>query len=381
MDTCFTGRDLLAPLLNRFASALTAAADREVLIVYHADPDGVAAAALVASALHRPLRVHTYAIGTHEFDFTTLVSDVRAAAPGLVIMLDVNIFSRPGAFEDLALAAECQVVVYDDHAIAVERVAVPRNCIYLNPSLDNEPDVPLPSCFFSWEFLNSQYEDPAEVSEASEWLLHVGLHGESVLPAYEKALRFRTPSPQSVRQISSWIYSYYARLDLPRPDDLCLELLATWEQYGSADEARAQLTLLRDVADATRKEIASALSSAVVERTSTETLTLVDATAPLTSVRVANLLASEVRNREGTRAVALGVQELPGHERVMVELRRTQDLSIDLARVVDEVAKSTSLLNWGGHPPAAGLACAPGALAACREAIYSSIARAAAQAP
>ncbi len=332
-------------------------ADEEVAIIYHADADGVTAAAFAGYLLqcHNPeLRLRFYSVGTAEFDFSLLKQTLRLATPDHVLCLDINLESVKGTTMEVASLPKRSFLLYDDHVAG--QLTLKPGSMYLNPSVSGDPNLPLPACFFMYQALAREH--PRYAANSAEWILQVGLMGENVHDIYSRHNKLSQIDQQSLRTVVGWIYAYYSQLDRPHEDDTCIRFLTRAlahrltldESISSNDREQQELRRLAKTVDrCVELEVSRARSMQSIARVSGVQVAIFETSGEF---YIVNLIASRLRNLIHS-GISIVYQNL--NERILVELRRTRDLAdINLAEILNSVSLSVPMLNHGGHPPAAG---------------------------
>ena len=92
---------------------------KNVIVAYHADPDGVVAATFMGDLLRNQLdcRLEGIAVRTHEFDFSRFRQQLLAATFDALVAVDINFASRPGFLSWLARDLGKPALIYDDHLV------------------------------------------------------------------------------------------------------------------------------------------------------------------------------------------------------------------------------------------------------------------------
>jgi len=338
---------------------------KNVIVAYHADPDGVVAATFMGDLLRNQLdcRLEGIAVRTHEFDFSRFRQQLLAATFDALVAVDINFASRPGFLSWLARDLGKPALIYDDHLVR-EQPPGPAGFRYINPTVNRCPELPVPACFFAYLSWSGKRDDQLGGAKLSD-LVEIGLFGESVLPDYVRELDLEHAPLDVLDDATRRIYAFYAKLDWPVTSDPVLERLSVL--LTESADAKAIADDL-DRLDAVLGHISTRLDAAV--RISTDqVLSVGDRSRMADGAEIvvgrivapefllANLVASNARNhlRSG---IAIACQELPG--RTVVELRRSRNLTmVDLDSAVQRVAHLDGVINSGGHPPAAGMAIEP----------------------
>lgn len=342
--------------LRRYATS------KQVLIAYHADPDGAVAATLIDKYLSKHLgsSVKTVAVRTHEFDFAKLQQHLEETRFDALVALDINFASRPGFLAWLANDLGRPALIYDDHLVH-EQPAGPEEFCYINPMINRQPVLPVPACFFAYLTWSGKKDAELDRSKLPD-LVDLGLFGESVLQDYVQELRLPTASVSSLRMATRTMYALYASVEWPTASDPILGKLR-WALDNAADAAtlaRAMTDLDEELGGVSRKldEFVRKSAERIVSSSTHHKLStggdLVIGQVEGSEFLAANLTASNVRNLLD-RGVAIAYQQIGN--RMVLELRRTRNLKKpDLDSVVERVAHMDGIINSGGHPPAAGLA-------------------------
>lgn len=357
---------IASPLLDRFRSELIqiarVAAPNRICIAYHADPDGVAAAALVGAWLRhstgeRPPFV-ALPIATHEFSFEKLLS--YSSSFDCLVTLDLNLYTTKGVVDALALRRQLRVLIVDDHEIKERSVPTCIGFTFLNPRLTG--DESMPTSVMATLLCHSEQglSQPSRIAAVGQ----VGALGDAALTRFAYVLGRSEMDQEDLQSCVTLISSYYASIDYDDGNDPVFRAIRDWlvgESEGSLlDTIIGKVpSLLR-----TRQEVNDAVAEFAGQTAGhldTEGDFSLDYLNVVSPYRIVNLVASRRRRQPG-RAVIVVTQKI-NESLTMAELRRTKLLSdVDLTLLLNCIAKRMSLLSFGGHPPAAGCAFAPGDL-------------------
>ena len=357
---------MVSSLLGQFGSELMhiaqGAGAEKICLAYHADPDGVAAGALVGAWLsHRTGERSPFAalpIATHEFSFEKLLS--CSSSFDSLITLDLNLYTTKGVVEKLALRRQLRVLIVDDHEIKERLVPTRDGFTFLNPRLTG--DEPMPASVMAALLCLSEHSTLRSNRIAA--VGQVGALGDAALARFGPMLGDAEMNRANLQSCVTLISSYYARLDYDSDNDPVFLAISGWlngESKGPLSCAIAERvpTLTR-----TQQKVDEAVAEFAAKPTnhlgvqSDFSLDYLNVVSPY---RIVNLVASRRRIRAG-RAVIVVTQQM-NHSLTMAELRRTRVLSdVDLTLLLNRIAERISLISFGGHPPAAGCSFAPGDL-------------------
>jgi len=337
------------------------------MIAYHADPDGVVAAALISNHLSKWLDSSTQAVAvrTHEFDFSKLQQYLTAAHFDALVAMDINFASRPGFLSWLANDLGRPALIYDDHLVHTQP-AGPEEFCYINPMIARRPALPVPACFFAYLIWSGKRDAELDHSKLPD-LVDLGLFGENILQDYAQELRLATAPTSLLTTATRAIYALYASVEWPAENDPILSKLRYALDH-SADAsvlAKAMTDLDEELGGVSRRldDFVKKSAQRIISSNRHKMATggeLIIGQVDGSEFIAANLTASNVRDMLDS-GVAIAYQQLTN--RTVLELRRTRDLKRpDLDSIVERVAHMEGIINSGGHPPAAGLAVEPNKL-------------------
>lgn len=143
------------PLWNEFVriavGVLANLSGRTLAVLYHADHDGTAAAAILSVLCRERSGTHPQTvIPMIESPYEITDSHVKllsSTLPSLVIILDLPVDRDPDVLRAIADGVRSRILIYDHHV--PQRSVEVSNCTYLNPRLSfpSTADSP-PSCYF-----------------------------------------------------------------------------------------------------------------------------------------------------------------------------------------------------------------------------------------
>jgi hypothetical protein len=339
---------ILDPVLNDAKAWFDRAAQSDVGLIYHADPDGAVSAALVsaffAQRFGRPLSKR-YWVGTHEFDFVGLSEWVLHANAKYIALFDVNIIENTKLLSEWSRKG-IRLLIYDDHD--VDHIDPPDNVTYLTPSrLAIKRPIP-PSLFAT--ILEGSLQ-PQHITCAS-----IAVIGEHLAEEYSDLLAIAPLSRERLDALVRMVVAFYLCGEHDR-EDMSLrfleEILMTpilWLQNTDKSVTASALTQIRFAIDndvstnlegpehwTNKKEAFEVFLKQVEART-----------------RVVGLVASNLRDASN-RGISIAYQDL--HDRIIVEARRTTNLpDFHLVTLLKTLTRDVPILNLGGHPVAAGAA-------------------------
>jgi hypothetical protein len=203
-------------LLSEVKQWFARAAQSEIALIYHADPDGVVSAALVSAYFARrfdkPLGAR-YRVGTHEFDFQKLSRWISQTNPKYVAFFDVNIVENNGLLSEWGQRG-IDVLIYDDHDVGP--VEPPENVTYLSPSGLNTSR-PIPPSLFATLLEGSL--QPQHIAAAS-----IGIIGEHLADEYADLLASSPLSREYMDELVRMIVAFYLSTEHD-VDDLSLSIV------------------------------------------------------------------------------------------------------------------------------------------------------------
>ena len=219
-----------SPLLDRFRSELThiarVAAPNKICIAYHADPDGVAAGALVGAWLRHSTGGRSLPtalpIATHEFSFEKLLS--RSMSFDCLVTLDLNLYTTEGIVNALALRRQLRVLIVDDHEIKERLVPTRTGFTFLNPRLTG--DEPMPTSVMATLLCLSEHglSQPSHIAAVGQ----VGALGDAALTRFTHVLGRSEMDHASLQSCVTLISSYYARIDYDDDNDPVFRAISGW---------------------------------------------------------------------------------------------------------------------------------------------------------
>lgn len=328
---------------------------------YHADADGVISAALLAQLPGS--QVDGFAkVRTEQLSLGELSRWARHARVRNLATLDINVWSTTTGLSLLASSVDAVLLVIDDHLGRVgdlpERVRV-ISLLPDGPRL-NRRDQIRPTFLFADAIVNLHQ---GRRGGYNSFLTLSGTYGEGVDHLFELSDIFPTQVTKDLaRKFGRGLTSMLLLDETDPGDDLVVRALI---------DLALEAPTAETVDEAARRSTDSAIgeqlfrASATVSGLVREEAHRVDTSAPWLSTeklnvfvvevssssRIANLVASEARNRIHA-GVTIALQERP--DGTVVELRRTRNLNEpDLAQLLLDM-DSSLFASRGGHPMAAG---------------------------
>ncbi|HMO81178.1 MAG TPA: DHH family phosphoesterase [Pirellulaceae bacterium] len=335
-------------------------------VVYHGDMDGLIGGTYVRRALLDRNRqgthdIATFWVKTEEYDFASLRNWINDQKLDKCVFTDISLENHPATLDFVARNVRDQSFIFDHHILNANVADYP-NVMLVNPTphkLDDDQHA-VPTFLFSYRLaIEKRLVFP-------EWLLVLCIFSEGVDSFFEKEVQdllrinFQVSEEQPVRaaykstvlpKISSLVrasFSGSVKSDVPLK---LMDSVATGE-IKTPEQLETKLSPLFQLA---AKNIAKGISN-LVEKWKYELkrnpqggpIVLIPIDGPNS---VAGPVASILRGYFPDKVIVTYVKVIG---KVVVELRTNNSTHLNLAAILGRVSNNVNLINYGGHPMAAG---------------------------
>lgn len=322
-------------------------------VIYHADVDGLCAAACLARLIgERTSRscVHAW-VPTSEFHFANWAVDYPPTDGTLTVTADINFTSRRGFLAELDALYGASLVVIDDHVI---NEGPPQRLKLVNPNLGRSEGgaIDLAASLYAFQLaVDAGCEIP-------RWVPVLGLYFDRQLSTYASLFPDVPVSRPSLDRAIRTLSSLYLDDTADHFADRSLELLTQaiearqdWKAFCATVQADA---LLRQTETANQSEIEARFRTAVAEIRALGRLRGQPASFHAFSSRlqIANIIASRLR---GQNPAGIYIALRHGERFAQIELRLGLEVAgVDLVEILRALSLHVPFTNFGGHPRAAG---------------------------
>lgn len=333
-------------------------------LIYHGDADGVISAAYLLHRLESTVGkdlLKLLWIGTEEYDFGSLRTWLESEKLDSCVVTDIAVENHPPTLKELSSRVSNHVFIYDHHVLN-SNIEVYENISLVNPTPKKlrRHELPFPAFIFGYA-LAKEYG-----LNFPTWLLILAIFNEGVESHFEDFLRTAFRENFSIHSAGS-LRDLFQQTELPLISSLIRASFSVKEKShsslellqeivsGNLNSGREFKTRLHQQAGKHAKYISQSISHLVSqwepqisERHSAETLICI----PVESGHsVAGPVASILRGKFPEKVILTYVSIL---ENTVIELRTGNDSPLNLVDCLRGVAKEVELINFGGHPMAAG---------------------------
>jgi single-stranded DNA-specific DHH superfamily exonuclease len=327
-----------------------------VHIFHHGDADGLCAAAAAAALIFKARRnvLPTISwVGTHQFDFKPIDDYLRAHSNHFVLCFDLNLSSRPGYLNELAIHTQNTILIIDDHLLSDISPSV--RTILFNPNIGGKPAVDFPPSLFA-------FSAAAKAGvHITEWLPIMGLFVDRQLEHYKEMFAW-IPARDEILDAVATLTNIYLLPSVSSKDDYPIDLLVQLGELGQCSWSDFLSAIKRDERLSQSKEIiqqnldtefaAMVAAGPVTDHSSAANLFVFQQES---SFRYTNLLATRISLKFPDRIVLVFRNDI---EFSYFEIRVGKNVrAYDVVWILRQVAASVSLRNFGGHARAAGGSC------------------------
>lgn len=352
---------LCADSFQEFEKGLSSG--QSVSLVYHADTDGVVAAAYLREylSLHNPqVDIVPYWVGTDEYDFGELEAWISAIRPNHCVFVDVAIENNSAALSRIAKLIPGASFIFDHHIVTTTEV--PPGVTLANPTprpLSGD-ETPVPS------FLFAECLSRLSLSTEVPWLVLLCFFSEGVdefFPGIVATLnetvfgKSRGDSPRtqyrksSLSRIAALIKAGFTTNERQHETLNLLGSVARGETKSATEFRHALEKCFAEAADAISRKISTNVDRWKQKLSSIcEPCALVDIEIP-DGVHVIAPIASILRGHSPQHVILTSTVK---NDLLIVEARTGNRSQLNLVKALADVAEHVILLNHGGHPPAAG---------------------------
>jgi single-stranded DNA-specific DHH superfamily exonuclease len=349
-------------LWNTFEKTLTNT--DTIGLVYHGDMDGLIGAAYTRRMLLKyvvPENLKIFWIGTAEYDFATLRHWVLEQRLNKCVFVDISIENHNPTLNFVNNSVSDKVFIFDHHVINKDSLENSK-VIIANPTPVKlqKGDYPIPTFLFAYRLAqDNNFNFP-------DWLLLLAIFSEGVDSFFESETKsllcneFRINVQGSARKgykktslpkISSLIRAAFSSLE---KDNQALQLIddVITGKLQSINEFKFELfkrfehitnKITKDISnyiDAWKDKIGTELKSSSV------IFIPIDA-----SHEVSGPVASVIRGFYPDKVIITYIKH---NNNIVFELRTGNDTHLNLAAILGRVASQIEVINYGGHPMAAG---------------------------
>lgn len=345
-----------------FESTLTP--NDKIGLIYHGDMDGLLGATIIKHTLLKHVSVtklRVYWVGTEEYDFSDLRDWVEEQHLDRCIFADISIENHSPTLAHVAKHVRHKTFIFDHHLINGSLESDSR-IILVNPTPIKlqKNESPIPTFLFAYKLaLENAIYFPS-------WLLLLAMFTEGVDSFFKEQVKkileeeFALDSRLSLREaykttalprISSLIRAYFSRL---QKDDIALTLMedVITGKFLTPEELESELSKrFKGVA----AKISTSITTLVEEWTDNIVTNYSDS--PVVFIfldaphAVSGPVASIIRGSFPDKVIVTYVKNKGSF---VFELRTSNDTHLNLAAILGRVAAKINLINYGGHPMAAG---------------------------
>lgn len=364
----------IVPLLDEFARRVDDARLRSrARIFYHADPDGVCAAAaahLLIRSCAPSVELSDEWVGTFQFDFGAIEGYLRSHQDTSVFCFDLNLSSREGFLDWLLTHHDNVLTIVDDHKLNTQHADY--SPILLSPNIVAGSGTDFAPSLFAYLAAKTQgISLPA-------WLPAIGLFADRQLDQYRALLGSEVPSVNQLFDIVATLGSPFLDPEHRNSDNTVLRHLV--------DQAGSGVSWAEFVSQTRHHPLLGRARSRIDTELDRELTRLLDE--PPHRLLPVSPQVRVIRQQSPYRFTNLVASRLRPHfpQEVVFVYREADELAFFEIRVGDQIANydivdhlghvagEAPLRNFGGHKRAAGGACRTGDL----EQVVSAYARAAA---
>lgn len=349
-------------LWDAFANSISRG--EKIGVVYHGDMDGLVGATYIRRALLKYVpetMTVTYWVSTDEYDFELLRQWVSEQNLNKFVSTDVSIENHQPTLQFISQHVSDKVFIYDHHF--VNGVVNDPKVTLANPTPDKlgKSTVPIPTFLFAYRVArenNLHFPD---------WLLLLSIFAEGVDSFFEDETRilyervFDKKASNSIQEdfkrtpLSKISNLVRAGFSLPQKSNTALQLLdrvATGDLLSFVDFRQQLASEFEQTASDIASGITHYLNVWKRKLGSTEfrdePVVFIPINAPHS---VAGPVASILRGQYPDKVLITYIHR---DDKVVFELRTRNDTHLNLAKILGRVASEVEVINYGGHPMAAG---------------------------
>jgi single-stranded DNA-specific DHH superfamily exonuclease len=344
-------------LIERFSRLVEqSVAALKVQIFHHNDADGVCAAVSAATIVRhfhpdKPLRANW--VGTHQFDFTPISRFLAENQDALVLCFDLNFSSKRGFLSALAEEHKNRIIVVDDH-VPAEAEPLAEGFL-LNPNFRGDEPVEFPPSLFA--YLAARRAGAL----APTWLPQLGLQADKQLEKYKYLFDWSPPNAE-IHQAIVELTSIYLLPGIPNEENLPFDFLSRSDIFESDWSNFYSSVMTSRPFEAARKKIVANVDAAVALAERPENVRTLHGRYEIVLYqqqdlyRTTNIIASRI-SAQHAKSIVFAYRA--DADTCFFEIRVGKLIrNYDIVDTLNRVAGAVSLRNFGGHPRAAGGACA-----------------------